>query len=129
MGVADEVRKMAIPMKGRMMHSKDGELTFQPYGKEGEAIYSVSRGGLNALLMTEAEKHANVSIEFDQKCSSVNLETAEAKFKSYSTGETTKVEGDLLSVQMVLLVPYVLPCKRRIDSLIRSNILSTVIKN
>lgn len=95
-GVADEVRKMAIPMKGRMMHSKDGELTFQPYGKEGEAIYSVSRGGLNALLMTEAEKHANVSIEFDQKCSSVNLETAEAKFKSYSTGETTKVEGDLL---------------------------------
>ncbi|WP_417603603.1 FAD-dependent oxidoreductase [Owenweeksia hongkongensis] len=95
-GVADEVRKMAIPMYGRVMHSREGELTNQPYGLNGEAIYSVSRGGLNALLMDEAEKHSNVSIDFDQQCMRVNLETAEASFKSYSTKEITKVEGDLL---------------------------------
>ena len=33
--------KIAIPMKGRMMHSVDGKLTFQPYSKDGKsAIYS-----------------------------------------------------------------------------------------
>lgn len=95
-GVADEVRKMAIPMYGRVMHSREGKLTKQPYGLNGEAIYSVSRGGLNALLMDEAEKHSNVSIDFDQQCTRVDLETAEASFKSYNTKEITKVESDLL---------------------------------
>lgn len=95
-GVADEVRKMAIPMYGRVMHSREGELTSQPYGLNGEAIYSVSRGGLNALLMNEAEKHSNVSIDFDQQCTRVDLETGEASFKSYSTKEVTKVQSDLL---------------------------------
>ena len=44
-GISDEIRKVALPMRGRMMHSVNGELTFQPYGKEGQAINSVSRGG------------------------------------------------------------------------------------
>ena len=30
-GVGEEIRKAAIPMKGRMMHSAEGELSFQPY--------------------------------------------------------------------------------------------------
>lgn len=50
-GIADEIRKIAIPMKGRMVHDIKGKTNFQPYGKEGQAIYSVSRGGLNCMLM------------------------------------------------------------------------------
>src|SRR6185437_3229586 len=46
----------AIPMRGRMMHAVDGELTFQPYGRDdSECINSVSRAELNKLLMTSAE--------------------------------------------------------------------------
>src|SRR4051794_7655026 len=42
-GLADEILRDAIPMRGRMMHNKSGRLTFQPYGKdESEVIYSVS---------------------------------------------------------------------------------------
>src|SRR5688572_2603081 len=37
-GVGDEIRKIAIPMSGRIMHDLEGDLTYQPYGKEGEAI-------------------------------------------------------------------------------------------
>ena len=54
-GVGDQVREIAIPMYGRIMHSTKGELSHQPYGKEGQAIYSVSRGGVNALMMDIAE--------------------------------------------------------------------------
>src|SRR5690606_22401595 len=39
-GVGDAIREIAIPMYGRTMHDLEGNLTFQPYGKEGEAIYS-----------------------------------------------------------------------------------------
>lgn len=55
-GVEEQVKSSSIPMKGRMIHSVEGELTFQPYGKKDEAIYSVSRGELNKILLDHAEK-------------------------------------------------------------------------
>ncbi len=95
-GIGEEVRKVAIPMYRRVMHSRDGELSYQPYGKEGQAIYSVSRGGLNALLMDEAEKFESVNFNFDQKCTDVDIDTATATFESYLTHETTEVSSDLV---------------------------------
>src|SRR5687768_2992096 len=59
-GIRKEIENVAIAMKGRMVHNTDGSLAFQPYGKEGQAIYSVSRGGLNAALMECAENLHNV---------------------------------------------------------------------
>ena len=64
-GIDDEVKQMAIPMYKRVMHALDGTLTDQAYGKDGEAIYSVSRGGLNALLMDLAEREDKVNIHFN----------------------------------------------------------------
>lgn len=88
-GLADSIRSIGIPMRGRMMHDLEGNLSFQPYGKANQSIYSVSRGGLNCRLMDEAEKNG-VKILFDQTCSSVDLENATAVF-----GDKT-VEADLL---------------------------------
>ena len=50
-GVADVVRKIALPVKGRMMHDHAGNQFFQQYGNNNQFIYSVSRGGLNMLLV------------------------------------------------------------------------------
>src|SRR3954470_18437423 len=51
----DAMQKIIIPMRGRMMHSVKGELTFQPYGKdETEVINSISRAELNIALMNAA---------------------------------------------------------------------------
>lgn len=74
-GIGDEIRKIAIPMDKRAIHLKDGSLSFQPYGINGEAIYSISRGGLNRMMIDLAEK-AGVHFEFNQKIWDVNLETA-----------------------------------------------------
>ena len=65
-GLEEEVLKRAIPMRGRMIHSPKGELTFQPYGRDAsEHINSISRGDLNKILMTAAEKTGRVKIEFN----------------------------------------------------------------
>lgn len=80
-GMADAVKEMALPMKGRMMHAKDGTQTFQPYGKEGQAIFSVSRGGLNKILLEAADEHADVSLHFDHQCEKLDLKTNELSFK------------------------------------------------
>ncbi|WLD22961.1 NAD(P)/FAD-dependent oxidoreductase [Flavobacterium dauae] len=74
-GIGDEIRKIAIPMDKRAIHLKDGSLTFQPYGINGEAIYSISRSGLNRLMVDLAEKEG-VDFKFNQKIWDVNLDTA-----------------------------------------------------
>ncbi len=94
-GVDDAVRAMAIPMTKRIMHAVDGSLSEQPYGHDGQAIYSVSRGGLNALLMDLAEQQDNVTLHFDQKCVGADLQTATAIFENRA-GEQTQAEADVL---------------------------------
>lgn len=86
-GIADEIRKIAIPMKGRMVHDKEGKTSFHPYGKEGQAIYSVSRAGLNAMLMDLAEKHG-AKIHFNQKCKSVSVKDGSAVVEDENNKET-----------------------------------------
>jgi kynurenine 3-monooxygenase len=68
-GLADEVLKSGILMRGRMIHTAAGQLTFQPYGKDdSEALYSVSRAGLNLLLVEAAAKLPSVRLHFDRRC-------------------------------------------------------------
>ena len=66
----------AIPMHGRMIHGYSGDLTFQPYGKEGQFINSISRSGLNMELMDAVEKHGGTII-FEARCLEVDLEKTE----------------------------------------------------
>src|SRR5215467_13397852 len=68
-GLAEEVLRSAIPMRGRMMHAHDGTLTFQPYGKDdSESINSISRAGLNLTLIQAAERYRSLRLFFGQHC-------------------------------------------------------------
>lgn len=95
-GILEELRRVAIPMHGRMMHSPAGELTFQPYGKEGEAIYSVSRGGLNLELLHIAGRYENVRFHFNEKCLEVDPEAGAARFENSLSGAVTELVSPLI---------------------------------
>lgn len=92
-GIVDEIKKVAIPMAGRMMHSVKGELTYQAYGKEGQVINSVSRGGLNCVLMDLAEEHG-VKIIYNHRCLDVDLKSCSAKFENTETNEIVEVNPE-----------------------------------
>ena len=54
-GVMESLRSVLIPMAGRMLHDEEGRLKLIPYGnKPHEVINSVSRAGLNMLLLDAA---------------------------------------------------------------------------
>src|SRR5688572_3403493 len=93
-GLADEIRSIAIPMHGRYIHKADGTHAFQPYGKEGQFINSVSRGELNCRLMDMAEAN-NVEIIFDKRCSNVDWNANEITFVS-EDHKDSKVSADLI---------------------------------
>ena len=78
-GLKEEMDPIAIPMYGRYLHQPDGQTAFQPYSKNNEAIYSVSRGELNKKLMTLAEKEG-VHIHFEHRCTQVHVENNHVHF-------------------------------------------------
>jgi kynurenine 3-monooxygenase len=79
-GIADEVLNIAIPMHGRYIHNRDGSHAFQPYGKEGQYINSVSRRELNCKLMDLAEKHG-IQIFFGHKLSHIDFKNDTLTFE------------------------------------------------
>lgn len=87
-GIKEKVQESCIPMPGRMIHDLEGNLDFQPYGKEGQFINSVSRGGLNELLMNEAEANG-VKVMFEHRCVDVDFANASA---SFDNGTTVKAD-------------------------------------
>ncbi|MCB0761770.1 MAG: FAD-dependent monooxygenase [Flavobacteriales bacterium] len=88
-GMEEAIRQISIPMKGRMIHDVEGNLNFQPYSKDGKCIYSVSRGGLNQLLLERADEYEDVSLHFNEKCKDFDLRNNSITFKNTETGAIT----------------------------------------
>ena len=94
-GVVENAKADAIPMYHRAIHGIDGELSALPYGKEGDAIWSVSRGGINEQLLDIAETEPNVKTYFEHRLVDVDFETASAAFQVHGEQEIT-VEANYL---------------------------------
>lgn len=96
-GLEEKVNQLCIPMHGRMLHDQQGNSQLSKYsGRKDEYINSISRGGLNSLLLNEVEKHTNVSLYFDYTCIAVDVENASAEFESNSSQEVVSLKGDFL---------------------------------
>lgn len=74
-GIREEIQELAIPMDKRAIHVKGKPVYYQHYGKEGEAIYSISRGVLNKKMIDLAEK-TGANFIFDSKVWDVSLSEA-----------------------------------------------------
>lgn len=96
-GIEDKVKELCIPMNGRMLHDREGNTFLSNYsGRDYEYINSISRGGLNALLLDEAEKHENVNIHFNKRCKSVDFENTTALFQDNETRDKFIEDADCI---------------------------------
>lgn len=93
-GLVDDILNISIPMYGRMMHSTEGELNYQAYGRDDQAIYSVSRGELNIRLLQLADAYPNIHMYFNHRCTHMDIEANEALFID-DKGNEVRVNGDV----------------------------------
>lgn len=116
-GASAAIRPIAIPMYGREVHDVQGNTNFQPYGKADQAIYSVSRGELNARLLDFASQSENVNLHFNWKCTEVDFEENISFFENSETGEKRQVKSDLIfgSDGAFSSVRYAMQKTRRFD--------------
>src|SRR5437868_15516663 len=87
-GMFDEIKNIAIPMYGRMIHGLDGSTQLQPYGKDNtEYINSVSRSELNKKLMDLAETYSEVKFHFNMRCTGMDFNNNEILFHNDSNNK------------------------------------------
>ncbi len=93
-GLDQEVLRQAIPMYGRMVHA-GGQQRFLRYGRDdSEFINSMSRGGLNELLMTEAERTGRVRMEFEQRL--IGYRDGRARLRDEQSGAEREVPAPVI---------------------------------
>ncbi len=74
-GLTDTILRIATPLHGRMIHPVGGPLAFQPYGRKGQSINSISRAALNQVLLDAAEQSGQVRVRFGRRCTELDLDT------------------------------------------------------
>src|SRR5512146_701334 len=95
-GLWEKMQNIIVQMRGRMMHSPAGELTFQPDGNnETEVINSISRAELNIALMNATEEQG-VRIHFQQRCTGFDLRTGAVDLRDEETGKEKAIETDVV---------------------------------
>ena len=92
-GLDEEIRQIGIPVDKRAIHLQNGQLNYQNYGKEGEAIFSLSRGVLNRKMIDLAEA-AGVEFKFEHKIWDVTLADATLHIGDSERGEWTELKYD-----------------------------------
>jgi kynurenine 3-monooxygenase len=79
-GLQKRIEPIAVMMRGRMVHARDGKTELLRYGRDdSEVIWSVNRGTLNMTLLDAAEA-AGARIHFDQRLASVDWNKSALQF-------------------------------------------------
>ncbi len=93
LGIADEVLRHAIPMRGRMIHDKSGDLHFAPYHVDPtKCINSIGRAALNTTVIEAAQRYSNVRVHFNHRCTDADLDTPTVELET-ENGQLT-AQGD-----------------------------------
>ncbi len=104
LGIADEVLQHAIPMRGRMIHDKSGELHFSPYDVDpNKCINSIGRGSLNTVVIEAAQRYPNVRVHFNHRCTDVDLDLATAHLVNTSAAAVEAVAAATANPQSQII--------------------------
>jgi len=96
-GIAGQVMQHAIPMRGRMIHDKSGDLHFAPYDVDpNKCINSIGRAALNAAVIEAAQNYSTVDVRFNYRCTSVDVKEGTAELANAEAAETITATGDAI---------------------------------
>ncbi len=99
-GMDQKALAISIPMRGRMIHQLERDAFFSPYsGNPNTAINSISRPGLNALLLNAIEELGTVKLYFNAACIDLDLERCLAHFEQQKPGHSGAEQSETFQIQ------------------------------
>lgn len=92
----EKVLKKCIPMRGRKIHPLKDEPFTSPYsGRSSDYINSVSRSGLNSVLLDIASQYEHINIKFNVPVVDVDIKHAKIKYQDHDR-KTNYDEGAIV---------------------------------
>lgn len=96
-GIDSLIEPLLVPMRGRMVHQQDGRTDFLRYGQRAdEVIYSVTRLGLNQILLAVADDTPNLSLNFEQNAIGYDAPDRTVHVRDETDGSLYQIEADPL---------------------------------
>ena len=96
-GIDSLIEPMLVPMRGRMVHQADGTTEFLRYGQEeDEVIYSVTRLGLNQVLLGVADEMSNLHLNFQQRAIGYDAPDRTVHMQNEMDGSLYQIEAQPL---------------------------------
>jgi kynurenine 3-monooxygenase len=96
-GIDKLIEPLLVPMRGRMVHRQDGTTEFLRYGLQSdEEIYSVTRLGLNQVLLGAADEIDNLNLNFLQNAIGYDAPDRTVHVRNESDGSLYQIEADPL---------------------------------
>jgi kynurenine 3-monooxygenase len=95
-GLKSAANDMMMPMKGRMIHDREGNTSLQPYNGRGQAINSISRAGLNMMLMNKAEEQENVEFHFHRGITNIDWKNNSFDYVNHRNNENEESNFDVI---------------------------------
>ncbi|KAG1768355.1 FAD/NAD(P)-binding domain-containing protein [Suillus occidentalis] len=92
---AERFLQTVIPMRGRMIHDRDGNLQSQPYDRDGQCINSIDRALLNVELLEEASALPNIRLTFKHKVLSADFDQRVLFLRDGDSGADIRANFDL----------------------------------
>lgn len=89
-----DVEKLMVPMRGRAIHEKNGEIAYQSFGRHvDEYINAIRRHDLHTLLLNQFEKMPNVHLHFNAKVIDIDLEKKILHFENQNSASYQRLIG------------------------------------
>jgi len=96
-GIDKLIEPLLVPMRGRMVHRQDGSTEFLRYGQASdEEIYSITRLGLNQVLLGAADKIDNLNLNFEQNAIGYDAPDRTVHVRDERDGSLYQIEADPL---------------------------------
>lgn len=96
-GLRERVHSELIPMYGRMIHTPGQEPRLARYsGRNTDFINSVSRPGLNNLLLDKADSYPNITTHFGADCRRIQFDTGEIIFTDSLKNTSQHFQADII---------------------------------
>ena len=93
LGLDEAVDRMAVPLRGRLVLEVGQLPQYNSYGRrDGNHLRSVSRHGLNELLIEVAAATPGVTLHFNSRCGAVDFEGRKATIIDEKTHESRQVD-------------------------------------
>ena len=91
-GVYDAIAGLLVPMRGRLIHQRDGSESLQLYGRRpSEVIYSISRHRLNQALLEVAALQPAIDMKFEHRMDGVDFDAGAAQIHDIRGGGVLNV--------------------------------------